>query len=263
MSPQPHPQANSGFCLDFVRKLQWSAALPSSNPPAPRLGPSSSSRWAPRGLVPNCILRRSSRILGAMRSLLRSPHSCFRPNLSEVENDELDRLRYLKAIVRPSDKGGKWTILPPSHYHEEARRQLSNPSFYEALSSDPAPHVERRLRQLISHLRDSKFITSRELHILWPPSLRRTRRFYLLPKLHKTSWPTSHMPPGRPIVSDVGSPSRKCSDLVNHFLLPLCTLQPSFLRDSGHLIALLRSLEASEGDLLSLWMLRAFTPTSS
>ena len=236
--------------LDFVRKLQWSAALPSSNPPPPRLGPSSSSRWPPRDLVPKGILRRSSRILGALNSLLSSPHFCFRRNLSEVENKELDRLRCLKAIVRPSDKGGKWTILPRSHYHEEALRQLSNPNFYDSLSSDPTPHVERRLRQLISHLHDSHFITSRELNILWPPSQRRTRRFYLLPKLHKALWPSSHMPPGRPIVSDVGSPSRKCSDLVNFFLLPLCTLQPSFLRDSGHLIALLRSLETSEGDLL-------------
>lgn len=235
---------------DFIRKLHWSAALPASNPPIQRLGRIPSTRWPPRALVPSHVLKLTSRILGAVGTFLKSSHTCHLPNLPEEENRELVRLRSSSLVIRPSDKGGKWAALPPGQYRAEALRQLRNRAFYEPVSADPTPHIVRKLQQILTHLHDAKFITTREFRFLLPPTQPRTRHFYLLPKLHKEVWPSSHMPPGRPIVSDVSSVSRKCSDLVSYFLLPLCAQQDSHLKDSGHLIALLRDLEVDEGDIL-------------
>ena len=217
---------------DFIRKLQWSAALPSSNPPEQRLGPISSSRWPPKSLVPSHILLLSGRILGATKSLLSTDHCCHAPNLTPGESAELARLASLSsATIKPSDKGGKWAVVPTSHYRREALRQLTNSSFYEPISSEPTRHIRAKLTQILNLLRDKRFLTGREFRHLLPPVNPQIRNFYLLPKLHKPLWPSSHMPPGRPIVSDVRSVSRKCSDLVNIFLLPLCSQQPSYLKD--------------------------------
>ena len=236
---------------DFLRKLQWSAALPDSEPPILRLGPIPSTRWPPRALVPASTLSLCSRILGATNTLLRSDHHCHLPNLSPEQKQELARLQSPgSSIIKPSDKGGKWVILPASHYHLEALSQLQNPRFYHSATTEPTRHITARLKQLLSHLRSKKAISTREYRYLLPPSAPRPRRFYLLPKLHKTTWPSSHMAPGRPIVTDIDSPSRKCSDHINFFLLPLCALQPSYLKDSGHLIAILRSVTLNTDALL-------------
>ena len=251
--PAPNSNPHSEIrrqVLDFVRKLHWSAALPTSNPPLQRLGRIPSTRWPPRTLVPASVLKLTSRIRGAVRTFLGSAHSCHTPNLAEEESREVARLRSAPTVFRPSDKGGKWAALPLSQYRTEALRQLNNSRYYEPISTDPSPHIARRLLQLLTHLHASKFISTREFRFLLPPTQPQTRRFYLLPKLHKEIWPSSHMPPGRPIVSDISSVSRKCSDLVSFFLLPLCAQQASHLKDSGHLIALLRGLDVSDGDLL-------------
>ena len=66
----------------------------------------------------------------------------------------------------------------------------------------------------------------------------RTPNFYLLPKIHKNKIP----PPGRPIVSANGCPSERISQFVDHFIQPLVQKLPSYLRDSTHLINILKGL---------------------
>ena len=82
-----------------------------------------------------------------------------------------------------------------------------------------------------------------------PPDDFQPRRFYVLPKVHKDSWPDEEMPPGRPIVSDVGSVSRSCANLIEHFLAPIVQRSSSYLRDSLHLIALLDTVELEQDTL--------------
>ena len=178
------------------------------------------------------------------------PCSSFSNNLPTAHRSELKRLQSINSIITTADKGGKWTVLSPQLYKEEAALQLSNPTFYRRIPDDSSQRVKSRISQLLNHLRDQGFITKRELNFLLPPTSFKERPFYLLPKLHKTTWPNPGMPPGRPIISDKESITRNASNIVEFFLKPLCILLPSHLKDSNHLVALLRRSTISETSIL-------------
>ncbi len=53
---------------------------------------------------------------------------------------------------------------------------------------------------------------------------------YTLPKIHK---PYKDVPPGRPIVSAIGSLTEKISAFIDFFLQPLVCSLPSYQRYNG------------------------------
>ena len=115
----------------------------------------------------------------------------------------------------------------------------------------PLRGVRARIDQLLRHLLSTKFLTRREYTYFRPTTKDRdTREFRLLPKLHQEKWPDPFMPPGRPIVSDVNSISRNTSELIDFFLQPLCAKLPSHLKDTQHLIAVLRQTTTSPPSIL-------------
>ena len=93
-------------------------------------------------------------------------------------------------------------------------------------------------------------ISRREFRFLISPAHTRERLFKVLPKIHKPLWPSSNMPPGRPIIADVHSETSHVSKFVEFFLFPLARALPSFLLDSTHLIALLRGCTLEPGSVL-------------
>ena len=217
----------------------------------PRFGLLPSSRWPPRALVPEHIRRLSTRIIHGCQSLLQCDScSSFKENFPSEFQSELHRLQQCDSVITTADKGGKWTITSRLLYNEEAIRQLSVESFYQNVSQDDSRVIRSKVSQLLNHLRSRRFITRRELHFLLPPPNPKERSFRLLPKLHKSEWPHPAMPPGRPIISDSGSITRRTSNLIEYFLQPLCQQLPSHLKDSGHLIALLRSATVSSSSIL-------------
>lgn len=52
---------------------------------------------------------------------------------------------------------------------------------------------------------------------------------YILPKIHKKF---TDVPPGRPIISAIGSMTEKISAFVDHHLQPLVISLPSYVKDS-------------------------------
>lgn len=242
----------SSAILDFVRKLQWQSALPLSQRSPPRFGLVPSSRWPPSRLVPPDIRRLSSLLLSSTRSFLRSQHDCFlESNLSHSQREALENVAQNDDVtIRPADKGAKWVVMKTSHYNHEALRQLHDETYYQADPPDTSLFLRQRLRVILTQLHKRKFLSKKELLFLLPHDQDDTRRFYMLPKLHKDTWPQLHIPPGRPIVSDVKSLSYNCSRLLEYFLSPLVALQDSYLRDTGHLIATLRETSLEASDLL-------------
>ena len=78
----------------------------------------------------------------------------------------------------------------------------------------------------------------------------RTQQFYLLPKIHKDAL----NPPGRPMVSGSGGPTEKISQLVGHFIGKIVPLSKSYVRDSTHLINILKDFTIQPGILYVPWM---------
>jgi hypothetical protein len=208
-----------------------------------------SEREPPSHLVPSDVLDKCGKIVNVVISKLRSCRSCFpEDNLSPAERSLLDSLTTEdRFFVTPVDKGGGWLVVPTDEYRNEAFRQLCNEKFYSQSDVNLSRSTNVKLTRLLKNLHSRRFITKRELVFLVPPDVPRERYFYLLPKLHKTEWPTPCMPPGRPIVSDVKSVSRNCASLVEYFLAPIARQLQSYVRDSMQVIAILKRFSLPPG----------------
>lgn len=241
------------YILDFLRKLQWralSSRFSTSSLPC-RFGLQRSSRWPPRGAVPPRVLRFCTRTASAARSILFSRHMCSsRTNLSESELATLNSLRSNSSIViRPADKGGRWVIMDAQAFTVECDRLLSDTAFYRPLPS-PLTDSAPRYQSLFEDLHAAGTINRKEHAFLTPPLTPKPRRFGILPKLHKEVWPSAAAPPGRPIVADVRTESSNAARFIEFFLSPLVRKMASFLLDTRHLIAVLRTTHLRDCSLL-------------
>ncbi|CAB4036908.1 Hypothetical predicted protein, partial [Paramuricea clavata] len=72
-------------------------------------------------------------------------------------------------------------------------------------------------------------------------------RFYLLPKIHKRLVDV----PGRPVISNCGTPTEGLSELVDHYLQPIVKSLPNVIRDTTDFLKRLQDLgDIPEGAIL-------------
>ncbi|XP_075443896.1 uncharacterized protein LOC142487827 [Ascaphus truei] len=153
-------------------------------------------------------------------------------NLSKGEELALKNLKdNTNIVVRQADKGGAIVLQDRQDYVSEAARLLMDSSSYRILDQDPVVDFQLAYQTLIHDALSMGIITKVEstfLFIRHP----RTPVFYHLPKLHKD---TTH-PPGRPIISGVGSMTSNVSQYVDYILQPYVKLLPSYIKDTLHVI---------------------------
>ncbi|KAM4771055.1 CD109 antigen-like [Rhinophrynus dorsalis] len=130
-------------------------------------------------------------------------------------------------VVRNSDKGGSVVVLDARRYRDEAMRQLTSPEDYEELTCDPTKRFQVILRQLLQQGIDLDILSKEEFEYLYceEPVI---PIFHMLPKVHRTLVD----PPGRPIVSGIGSLNEGLSGYVDEFLFPMVLELPSYLQDT-------------------------------
>ena len=135
--------------------------------------------------------------------------------------------------------------MDKNNYISEGYWQLGNPSHYKKLD-EPIFHI-------LSDLHQQNFISSKQFLYLKPPLEPCTRRFYLLPKIHKPldKWPINNqMPPGRPIISDCDSESYKVAEYIDHFLQEMSQKHPSYFKDTYDFLSKLRTAKVQPHTLL-------------
>ena len=72
-------------------------------------------------------------------------------------------------------------------------------------------------------------------------------KLYLLPKIHKRL----HDVPGRPVISNCGTPTEKISEIFNRQLQTIIQKSWSYIKDSGYFIGEIKNLiDISEGAIL-------------
>ena len=169
---------------------------------------------------------------GVQNSLTSGNRQTAQDNLTPAERQALTSLSERKdIIIKPADKGSAVVIMTKKDYDGKALRQLSKMTRYERLSKDPTTENYNKIINAINELLANKSInanTARDLRVKEP----RAAGFYILPKVHKSL--TS--PPGRPIVSSNGCPTKRLSAFVDVILKPLVAETPSFLRDTKQLL---------------------------
>ena len=74
-----------------------------------------------------------------------------------------------------------------------------------------------------------------------------------MPKIHKNpdTWTIpAEIPPGRPIVSDCDTITYNISQYIDHFLGPLSSKHPSYIKDTYHFLDIIRSITVPAHALL-------------
>jgi hypothetical protein len=156
-------------------------------------------------------------------------------NLSKPEFKALKSLQNnRKIVIKPADKGSSIVIMDRDNYITEGHRQLSNSSHYKKTNGPTHPKIRDRYNALLDKIHNKSLINKKELEYLSVSDNPRDRQFYMLPKIHKDrdTWTNPITPPGRPIVSDCDSDTYRLSEYIDHFLHPLATKHPSYIKDT-------------------------------
>ena len=171
------------------------------------------------------------------------------PRKKNLTKEEYKAIKSLKnnrnIIIKPADKGSAVVILDREYYINEGQRQLNDTKFYEKTTSNHTGEVINRINLHIHNMLQRGEISQNTCNYLTADN-DRTQQFYLLPKIHKDA----SNPPGRPIVSGSGGPTGKISQLVDHFIGQIVPLSKSYVRDSTHLINILKDFIIQPGILL-------------
>ncbi|XP_075207972.1 uncharacterized protein LOC142312872 [Anomaloglossus baeobatrachus] len=153
-------------------------------------------------------------------------------NLTREERCALVKLKNnTSLIIKNADKGGGIVIQDRGAYIQEALRNLSNPFHYEV--TDIAAYnqsvleyralIQRAIALGVLNKHESKFLEVKNPRVAF---------YYHLPKIHKCL----HNPPGRPIISGIGSLTENLAAYIDQIMRPHVINLRSYLRDSTHLI---------------------------
>ncbi|XP_056376037.1 uncharacterized protein LOC130273370 isoform X1 [Hyla sarda] len=160
-------------------------------------------------------------------------------NLSRIEHQTLKKLAENRNIViRPADKGGGVVILNTEDYIKEANRLLTDPKFYKTLPTDPTKKYTDELKTLVNEGFQTGVLnkSEKDFILIHEPSL---PIFYYLPKVHKNT----ENPPGRPIVSGIGSVSSNLSHYLDLLLHKYVLKLTSYLKDTTDFISSILAVE--------------------
>jgi hypothetical protein len=168
-----------------------------------------------------------------------------RPNLTKGETDKITQLsKNPEIVIKKADKGNSIVILNTIDYLTECFKQLSDPKFYTHVPFDLTTKHEAVVNRTVQSLFSAKIIDLRMKKYLWA-QYSRTAKFYILPKIHKSSIP------GRPIVSATNCPTERLSELVDALLNPLVSQTKSYIRDTTDFINKIATITLKPGSIIA------------
>lgn len=183
-------------------------------------------------------------------------------NLSALERKALNTLKGRKdIIIKKADKNNMCVILNKSDYIKEGERQL-NSKYYCKITDPNFRHLNESIMNKLSEMNDNGVLDKVSFDFLRKAENTRLGRLYLLPKIHKLNIETFNkiknngccnvpiIPPGRPIISQIGSPTERISQYVDYFLNPIVQTLSTYIRDSSDFILKLEHLRPHADCLL-------------
>uniref|UniRef100_A0A8C5Q3U3 Reverse transcriptase domain-containing protein n=1 Tax=Leptobrachium leishanense TaxID=445787 RepID=A0A8C5Q3U3_9ANUR len=194
------------------------------------------SNFYPRSMLSNEINAFEQVVLKEIEGLKWSKNSS---NLTKREYLALKELNQDNdIIIKPADKGGGLVIMTKQFYEEEALRILKDERTYQTLNHDPTLRMKKLFTEYLNEGRDMGILNNKEYEYLTPeyPIM---PIFYFLPKIHKNV----EKPPGRPIISGIGSISSKISEYIDILLQPLVLETEAYLKDTINLLQILGNVE--------------------
>lgn len=151
-------------------------------------------------------------------------------SLSKIQVSNLYVIIRIWLFV-PTDKGGGIVLLDKADYMGEMYKILSDQDTYREIPNNPTSKFKRELTNLITKGFDSLILNHNEKSFLIPLAPR-IPIIYYLPKIHKEPL----HPPGRPIISGIGSITSRIGKYIDFFLQALVKNTPSYFRDTKDVI---------------------------
>jgi len=177
-----------------------------------------------------------------------------KPNLSPLESQTLKQIgRYRSIVFKKADKGCATVIMDKHNYLKEGYRQLNNNLYYQKLNAPLFPETSIKITEILNRLQKIGSISEKQLEYLLPPEDPRPRRFYMLPKIHKPRdcWTVPNkMPPGRPIVSDCHSESKRVASFIDRHLKYFAIEHPSYIKNTYDFVDKIKKLTIPDGSIL-------------
>lgn len=118
---------------------------------------------------------------------------------------------------------------------------------YKKLRGNPTNKLRALLKRTTKQAQEKGILTKKEARYLVPDAPR-LPVIYQLPKIHKNKDCTS----GKPIISGINSVLSRIGEYLDCFLQPIVNTYSAYLRDSKHLMNILKETPPMTIRLLSL-----------
>lgn len=136
-------------------------------------------------------------------------------------------------------------VLTKENFYGEIQRLLADVDTYHPLTGDPLVKLKAELLHWVNNGAAQSILDKKEaLYLI--PKVPRTPVLYIVPKIHKNRT----NPPGRPIISGIGSLYSRVGEYLDIYLQPLVIQGKSYLKDSRELIKSLSSVVVTENTWL-------------
>ena len=170
-------------------------------------------------------------------------------NLSRQEclsREEWNAIRFVaddrSIIIKKAGKGLCVVIWGWNNDIMEAGKQLSDKKVYQEVSNSEniLSKLAEMSNKMFSNLKKRGYITEKQIKYFFDEYRKATNfgKLYFLPKIHKKL----HNVPVRPVISNCGTPTEKCSEFLDYHPKPLMQKGRSYIKDSGDFIKKTRNL---------------------
>lgn len=187
----------------------------------------------------SCLTAFTKKVTHDIERLFEGGNRTMKSNLTIGEKNAIQWLQDNDdLVIRTADKGGAVIVWGKAQYITEAMKQLNNPQYYTPLATNPLNQVRADLVAILDKGLHNEWITKKEYDFLLPndPTL---SVFYMLPKVHKNILE----PPGRPIISGMGSITEPASKFIDFHIKPLTMALPAYIRDTTHVLSILDEIK--------------------
>ncbi|XP_069610950.1 zinc finger protein 208-like [Ranitomeya imitator] len=149
-------------------------------------------------------------------------------NMTKSDREVLETLKSWDDVVfKPADKGGNLVVWPHHLYEKQAYILLDNKECYKKMSTNPIKTFQDELCGILEEAFADGIIPKRLVDLI-EKMHPRMPTLYLIPKIHNN--PSD--PPGRPIVSGNGGLCEVITQILDHYLKPLVSELPSYIKDT-------------------------------
>ena len=191
-----------------------------------------------------------SQVEGEIFSLLPGNSTSY--NLTKEEWKAMRGLAEDRSIViKPADKGSCVVVWDKIDYLAEAENHLSDNSTYRDIKfgDDDLVKLVEQSNKIFRKLLSKQNISSGDFRYFSYNYKKSTNlgRMYLIPKIHKCLGNV----PGRPVISNCGTPTEKVSEFLDYHLKPVMQSAKSYIKDTSDFLRKLKELaEVPENAIL-------------